>query len=156
MRTQLQSSYEIFNHIAIQMKNSDNVTPIIISPCLASLGSSPMISIIAKPKILNINVLGGGCPSKWCWSTSKVVILLFMLIATILHILILLQHFPLDWTTLYQKDKMYYYDTQFNIIMMNSKTPKFLQQNIHMVLDDHQGFDPNNNFLPANPSSMGF
>lgn len=49
---------------------------------------------------------------------------------------------------------MYYYDTQFNNIKMNYETPKFLQQNIHMVLDDHQGFDPKNNFILTNPNSV--
>jgi hypothetical protein len=39
---------------------------------------------------------------------------------------------------------------------MNSKTPKFLQQNTHIVLNDHQGFDSKNNFILANPTSMGF
>jgi hypothetical protein len=39
---------------------------------------------------------------------------------------------------------------KFNIIEINSATPKFLQQNIHMVSYDHQGFDSNNNYILAN------
>ncbi len=47
------------------MKNLNSATPIAISPCLASLGSNPMILITIKPKLHIANVLGGGCPSKW-------------------------------------------------------------------------------------------
>ncbi len=39
---------------------------------------------------------------------------------------------------------------------MNFATPEFLQQNIHMVSYDHQGFDSKNNYVPANPNSRGF
>jgi len=46
------------------MKNLDKTTPITRSPCLASLGSNPTISIMAKPKMWITKVLGGGCPSK--------------------------------------------------------------------------------------------
>jgi hypothetical protein len=47
------------------MKNPNSATPIAISPCLASLGSNPMILITIKPKLHITNVLGGGCSSKW-------------------------------------------------------------------------------------------
>jgi hypothetical protein len=60
MKTQLQSSCEIFNHIASWMKNHDNATLITISPCFASLGSNPTILIITKPNIRIINVLEVG------------------------------------------------------------------------------------------------
>jgi hypothetical protein len=46
------------------MKNLDKITPIARSPCLASLGSNPTISVMAKPKMWITKVLGGGCPSK--------------------------------------------------------------------------------------------
>jgi hypothetical protein len=45
---------------------------------------------------------------------------------------------------------------KFNIIEMNSATLEFLQQNIHMVSYDHQGFDSKNNYVPTNPNSKGF
>jgi hypothetical protein len=51
---------------------------------------------------------------------------------------------------------MYYCDTQFNNIKINYETPKFLQQNMHMVSNEHQGFDPKNNFILTNLNSVGF
>jgi len=42
---------------------------------------------------------------------------------------------------------------KFNVIEINSATPEFLQQNIHMVSYDHQGFDSNNNYILANSNS---
>jgi hypothetical protein len=55
---------EIFNHIAIRMKNLDNVIPIAISPWLPSPGSNPTILTIEKLEICITNVPGGGCASK--------------------------------------------------------------------------------------------
>lgn len=104
MRSQFQSSCDIFNHIVVQMKNLNSATLTTISPCLASLRLNRTISITAKPKICIINVLGGGCPSKWHRSNSKMVFLLFILTIIIFHNLILLQHLPLDWIVLILKD----------------------------------------------------
>jgi hypothetical protein len=40
-----------FNHIVVLMKNPNKATSIARFPCLASLGSNPIISIVAKPKM---------------------------------------------------------------------------------------------------------
>jgi hypothetical protein len=85
-----------FNHIVVMMKNPNKATSIARFPCLASLGSNLVISIVAKQKMQITKVLGGGCPSKLCWSKFEIVVLLFILAATFLHHLITLPMFPLD------------------------------------------------------------
>jgi len=96
---------KIFNHIVVRMKNLDNVTPIVISPCLPSLGSNPIILTIEKLKICITNVPGGGCPSKWHYSNLEMLILLLILLTTIHHCLIFMHQLPLDWTCYNTKSK---------------------------------------------------
>jgi hypothetical protein len=87
---------KVFNRIVAMMKNPNKATSITRSPCLASLGSNPIISIVAKPKLQIIKVLRGGCPLKLSWSKFQIVVLLCILAATFLHHLITLPMFPLD------------------------------------------------------------
>jgi hypothetical protein len=60
---------------------------------------------VEKLEICITNVLGGGCPSKWRYSNSEMVILLLILLITIHHCFIFMHQLPLNWTCYDTKSK---------------------------------------------------